>query len=75
MAGHASSRSAGERLVVDTASVAPSQPGDAVGAIVREGGHPALATVDGRLVLLTVTPAGKRPMPGADWLRGRRDLA
>ncbi len=45
------------------------------GALVREGPLPALATADGRLVLRTVTPAGKRSMSGADWLRGRRDLA
>ena len=30
----------GERLVVDTASVAPSQPGDAVGAIVAKADTP-----------------------------------
>jgi methionyl-tRNA formyltransferase len=64
----------GERLVVDEASLAPSQPGDVTGAIVREGAVPALATAEGRLVLRTVRPAGKRSMPGADWLRGRRDL-
>ena len=65
----------GERLVVDEAAIAPSQPGDTAGELVREGPLPALATADGRLVLRTVTPAGKRSMSGADWLRGRRDLA
>jgi methionyl-tRNA formyltransferase len=64
----------GDRLVVNEASVAPSRDGDVPGAIVREGREPALATVEGRLVLHTVTPAGKRAMPAADWLRGRRDL-
>lgn len=65
----------GERLVVGEARVAASAPGDEPGAVVREGLDPALATVDGRLVLVRVTAPGKRPMPGADWLRGRRDVA
>jgi methionyl-tRNA formyltransferase len=62
----------GERLVVGSASVAPSAPGDVPGSLVRDGDRPALATADGRLVLDTVTPAGRRPMSGAEWLRGRR---
>ncbi len=62
----------GERLVVTAARVAPSHPGDQSGRLVRDGALPALATVDGRLVLVSVTPPGKRPMSGADWLRGRR---
>jgi len=63
----------GERLVVTAASVAPSGAGDAPGALVRERDTPALATVDGRLVLEQVTPQGRRPMRGEDWLRGRRE--
>ncbi len=35
-------------------------------------GTPVLGTVEGGLELLTVQPAGRRAMPGADWLRGRR---
>jgi methionyl-tRNA formyltransferase len=62
----------GERLVVTAASVAPSEPGDAPGRLVRHGDRPALATVDGRLVLDSVRPAGRREMSGADYLRGRR---
>ena len=62
----------GERVAVTKASVAPSMPDDVPGTIVREGDRPALATPDGRLVLERVTPAGRRPMTGADWLRGRR---
>ncbi len=61
----------GERLVVSAASVAGSAAGDSAGSIVREGRRPALATADGRLVLETVTPPGRRSMPGEDWLRGR----
>lgn len=64
---------AGGRLVVNEVSVAPAGDGDVPGELVREGHAPALATPDGRLVLVTVTPAGKRPMPGEDWLRGRRE--
>ena len=61
------------RLVVTAAGVAPSQPGDVPGRLVRDRDMPALATGDGRLVLESVTPPGRRPMPGADWLRGRRE--
>jgi methionyl-tRNA formyltransferase len=64
---------AGERLVVSAASVAPGEPGDLPGTLVRHGALPALATADGRLVLVRVTPPGKRQMSGQDWLRGRRD--
>jgi methionyl-tRNA formyltransferase len=60
------------RLVVLAAHVAAAAPGDEPGAIVHEGREPALATADGRLVLELVTPQGRRPMPGEDWLRGRR---
>jgi methionyl-tRNA formyltransferase len=64
----------GERLVVGEASLAPSEAGDTPGAIVRHGREPALATADGRLVLRRVTPQGRKPMRGEDWLRGRRDV-
>ncbi len=62
----------GERLVVGAASVAASAPGDVPGRLVRHDDRPALTTADGRLVLEQVTPPGRRPMPGADYLRGRR---
>ena len=54
------------------ARVAPGASDDVPGRIVVEGGEPALATVEGRLVLESVTPQGRRPMHGDDWLRGRR---
>ncbi len=63
------------RLVVTRASVATSQEDDEPGAIVRHGRLAALATGAGRLVLEQVTPQGRRPMSGEDWLRGRRDPA
>jgi methionyl-tRNA formyltransferase len=62
----------GVRLAVLAARVAPALAGDVAGAIVRQGSEPALVAADGRLVLERVTPPGKRPMAGADWLRGRR---
>ena len=62
----------GQRLVVIAASVAPSEAGDVPGALGRHGQRPALATADGRLVLEWVTPEGRRPMTGEDWLRGQR---
>jgi methionyl-tRNA formyltransferase len=65
----------GERLVVTEASLAPAEPPDLPGALVRVGDRPALATSDGRLVLERVTPAGRKPMSGADWLRGRPTAA
>ena len=61
----------GERLVVTEVSVAPSGPDDEPGTLVRQGRGPALATSGGRLILERVTPPGRRPMSGADWLRGR----
>jgi methionyl-tRNA formyltransferase len=63
----------GERLVVTAASTARCEPGDRPGTIVRHGRVPAFVTMDGRLVLHQVTPPGKRPMSGEDWLRGHRD--
>ena len=62
----------GERLMVGTARVEPGQPDDIPGALVRQGAEPALATAEGRLVIERVTAPGRRPVPGADWLRGRR---
>ncbi len=62
----------GERLVVGAASVAASRPDDVPGRLVRDGDLPAFTTTDGRLVLERVTPPGRRPMSGADYVRGRR---
>ena len=62
----------GERLVVGATSVVASRPDDVPGRLVRDGDLPAFTTTDGRLVLERVTPPGRRPMSGADYLRGRR---
>jgi methionyl-tRNA formyltransferase len=41
-----------------------------LGTVVQTGNGPAVSAGDGVVVLDTVQPAGKRPMSGADWLRG-----
>jgi methionyl-tRNA formyltransferase len=43
-----------------------------VGRLVADDGFPALVTVDGRLRLEEVQPAGGRRMGGAEYLRGRQ---
>lgn len=56
----------GERLGVRSARPVPSGPAPGQLDGTRLGTH------DGALELLVVQPPGKRPMPAADWLRGRR---
>lgn len=62
----------GERLVVTAASVTASRTGDVAGRLVAHGDGLALAVADGRLVLDTVTPPGRRAMSGVEYARGRR---
>jgi methionyl-tRNA formyltransferase len=59
------------RLAVLDATVRPSGEGDVPGTIVAEDQGIALATVDGRLALDVVQPAGGRSMTGAAFRRGR----
>jgi methionyl-tRNA formyltransferase len=42
------------------------------GSVSFDGPLPLLVTADGTLELVLVQPPGKRPMPGGDYLRGRR---
>jgi methionyl-tRNA formyltransferase len=42
------------------------------GTLIDTADGPAVATGDGLLALVTVQPAGKRPLPAADWRRGLR---
>jgi methionyl-tRNA formyltransferase len=62
------------RLIVDDATVAPSEPGDGVGHLVADGDGLALATADGRLRLGRVRVAGRKPMTAADLRRGAPGL-
>lgn len=62
------------RLAVLRAEAAPAQPDDVPGRIVADGRGVALTTVDGRLRLLDVRPAGGTAMRGEEWRRGRAAL-
>ena len=62
------------RLAVRGGSVAPSVPGDRAGTLIQHGDRLALATADGRLVLDEVQLAGRRPVGGAEFLRGQARL-
>lgn len=62
------------RLAVHAASVAPSAPGDVPGTLVAHEAGLALATADGRLVLDEVQLAGRKAMPGAEFVRGQSSL-
>jgi methionyl-tRNA formyltransferase len=42
------------------------------GSLLIADGHPLVRTGSGVLELLTVQPAGKRPMSAVDWLQGQR---
>jgi methionyl-tRNA formyltransferase len=64
----------GDRLVVLAADVANAEPGDETGRIVGHGDGLALTTSAERLVLREVHPAGGRPMPARDLLRGRPSI-
>jgi methionyl-tRNA formyltransferase len=58
------------RVAVHRVEVAPTEPGDRPGTLVEDGAGIALATVEDRLRLLEVQPAGGRAMPSEAWLRG-----
>ena len=63
-----------DRVGVLRAGVASGQATDRAGELVADGDGLALATADGRLRLLEVQPAGGRPMSGAAYRRGRREV-
>ncbi len=62
----------GSRLGVSEARVAAGVAPPPVGTLALDGPSPVLGCVDAGLELLVVQPPGKRPMPGADYLRGLR---
>lgn len=61
-------------VAVLAARVAPPEPGDAPGRLVRHEDGLALTTGDGRLVLDEVQPAGRRAMSGPAFVRGHAGL-
>jgi methionyl-tRNA formyltransferase len=60
----------GTRLGVWEARVVSQGP--PAGELSSQGPLPALGCAHGALELVVVQPPGRRPMPGADYLRGRR---
>jgi methionyl-tRNA formyltransferase len=63
------------RIAVLRAEIAPSEPGDAPGALAPDRAGLALTTSQGRLRLLEVKPAGGVAMAASDLRRGRPALA
>ncbi len=62
----------GHNLKILTAHVHPDEVLDALpGTLQAVAGRPLVATGSGALELLTVQPAGKRPLAGTDWLLGQ----
>lgn len=61
----------GERLKVHAAAPATDAPPLPPGAVESRGGRVLAGTATEPLELIEVQPAGRRPMPAADWLRGR----
>jgi methionyl-tRNA formyltransferase len=64
----------GDRLVVLAAAVTAGEVDDEVGRFVPDDHGLALVTVDGRLLLDEVQPAGGRPMSGEAFVRGRPSI-
>ena len=62
------------RLAVLRAAVVEPEAGDRPGDLVPDGDGLALVVADGRLRLLEVQPAGRRPMSGAEYRRGHADV-
>jgi methionyl-tRNA formyltransferase len=62
------------RITVHRASEAPAREGDVAGTLVAHEDGLALATTAGRLVLDEVQLAGRRTLPGGEFLRGQREL-
>lgn len=65
----------GDRLKIIDAARARDTPRLTVGRISADGKRVVVGTASEPIELLTVQPAGKRPMPAADWWRGRRSDA
>jgi methionyl-tRNA formyltransferase len=61
----------GMRLKVLEAAIARDAPRLAPGALALDGRRLLAGTASDPLELLTIQPAGKKPMPAGDWWRGR----
>jgi methionyl-tRNA formyltransferase len=61
----------GHLIVLDARAV-PGVEEAEPGAVVARERQPLLSCGEGALELVTVKPAGRRAMAGAEWLRGRR---
>jgi methionyl-tRNA formyltransferase len=61
----------GARLKVLDAAIARDAPQRAAGEFAMEGRRVLVGTATDPIELLTVQPAGKKPMAAADWWRGR----
>ncbi len=64
----------GTRVKLGPARISAALPSGSLppGGISVDGGSVLVGTATRPLVLSTVQPAGKRPMPAADWARGAR---
>ncbi len=62
----------GQILKIRKARVLPSTGGEP-GRRGKRDGYPSVETIDGKLILLEVQPAGKKWMDGKDFLRGARN--
>ena len=60
--------------LIEAQPIGNHDPSVAPGTVFNDHNDVSVATGDGVLRLLTVQPAGKRPMPAEAWLRGQRDL-
>jgi len=60
------------KIIATKISAYSSAPALASGELALSAKHAFAGTADGAIELVTVQPAGKRPMPAADWLRGLR---
>ena len=61
----------GSNLKIWRGEAAPGGEGAAPGTVAPEPGPAAVVTGQGRLRLVTVQPAGKRPLPAEEFVRGR----
>jgi methionyl-tRNA formyltransferase len=61
----------GARLKILDAAIARDAPQQPAGQFVFEGRRLSVGTATDPIELVTVQPAGKKPMPAADWWRGR----